>query len=126
MFPGSSMPMQAVSRTRSSVSRRSAVEIAVKKSLLQALVATTAIASATSARAADQPATTRSATTGEPASAIMVAQAASDPATENDKLDEVVVRGIARKYRAEEQTSATGLEMKLIDTPQAISVLTPE
>lgn len=39
-------------------------------------------------------------------------------------VTEVVVRGIAQKYRPETQTSATGLELKVADTPQSISVVT--
>lgn len=45
---------------------------------------------------------------------------------QNDVLEEVVVRGVARRYRPEEQKSATGLTMSLIETPQQVSVLTPE
>jgi len=41
-----------------------------------------------------------------------------------DSLEEVVVRGVALKYRPDDQTSATGLALPLIDTPQAITVLT--
>ena len=43
-----------------------------------------------------------------------------------DRIEEIVVRGQARQYRPEEQTTATGLEMALVDTPQAITVLTGE
>ncbi len=89
--------------SRRSPAKRSPVEIAVRTRILQALLATTAVASAGA-----------------------FAQEAQQPPASDDSIQEVVVRGIARKYRAEEQTSATGLEMKLIDTPQAISVLTPE
>ncbi|MDZ7669335.1 MAG: TonB-dependent receptor plug domain-containing protein [Gammaproteobacteria bacterium] len=41
-------------------------------------------------------------------------------------IEEMVVRGVARKYRPDEQTSATGLRMSLVETPQAVSVVTPE
>lgn len=41
-------------------------------------------------------------------------------------IEEIVVRGVARSFRPEEQTSATGLRMSLIETPQQVSVLTPE
>ncbi|MFN2329264.1 MAG: TonB-dependent siderophore receptor [Chromatocurvus sp.] len=41
-------------------------------------------------------------------------------------IEEIVVRGVARKFRPEEQNSATGLNMALIDTPQAVTVITPE
>jgi len=41
-------------------------------------------------------------------------------------IEEMVVRGVARKFRPDEQTSATGLRMSLVETPQAVSVLTPE
>jgi iron complex outermembrane receptor protein len=42
----------------------------------------------------------------------------------NSELEEVVVRGVALQYRPNDQTSATGLALPLIDTPQSISVLT--
>jgi outer-membrane receptor for ferric coprogen and ferric-rhodotorulic acid len=52
------------------------------------------------------------------------ATAASDARRES--IEEVVVRGVARKFRPDEQTSATGLNMSLVETPQSVSVLTPE
>jgi outer membrane receptor for ferric coprogen and ferric-rhodotorulic acid len=39
-------------------------------------------------------------------------------------VSEVVVRGVAQKYRPDTQTSATGLDVKVVDAPQAISVIT--
>ncbi|MDT8320002.1 MAG: TonB-dependent receptor plug domain-containing protein [Xanthomonadales bacterium] len=45
---------------------------------------------------------------------------------QTDMIEEVIVRGVARRFRPEEQTTATGLTMSLIDTPQQVSVLTPE
>ena len=45
---------------------------------------------------------------------------------EKEDVTEIVVRGEARRFLPDEQTSATGLRMKLIETPQAISVVTPE
>jgi len=52
---------------------------------------------------------------------------ARTPAAARDQtIDEIVVRGVARRFRPEEQSSATGLDMALIDTPQAVSVLTTE
>ncbi|HZW60426.1 MAG TPA: hypothetical protein VFE85_09035, partial [Woeseiaceae bacterium] len=44
----------------------------------------------------------------------------------DDAIEEIVVRGVARRFRPEEQTSATGLNMSLIETPQQVSVLTQE
>ena len=41
-----------------------------------------------------------------------------------DRLDEVVIT--ARQMRPTDQTSATGIQMMLIETPQAITVITPE
>lgn len=41
-------------------------------------------------------------------------------------ISEIVVYGEARTYRPEEQTSATGLRLELIDTPQSISVISRE
>jgi len=53
------------------------------------------------------------------------AQTGSDPGgAPNEQLDEVVVN--ARKYLPDDRTSGTGLPMKLIETPAAISVLTEE
>src|SRR5882724_6300247 len=46
---------------------------------------------------------------------------AADDAAE---LGEVTIT--ARHYRPDEQTTATGLSMQLIDTPQPISIITPE
>jgi outer-membrane receptor for ferric coprogen and ferric-rhodotorulic acid len=53
----------------------------------------------------------------------LAAASAGDPPDDNT-LQEVVVRGLALKYRPDDQTSATGLALPLIDTPQAITVLT--
>ncbi|MEQ8515284.1 MAG: TonB-dependent receptor plug domain-containing protein, partial [Chromatocurvus sp.] len=54
------------------------------------------------------------------------AQEAVQQANQGRVLEEVIVRGVARKFRPEEQNSATGLNMALIDTPQAVTVITPE
>jgi iron complex outermembrane recepter protein len=43
-----------------------------------------------------------------------------------DELEEVVVYGQAKRYRPEDQTSATGLRLNLVDTPQSISVISRE
>ena len=51
------------------------------------------------------------------------AQAASEPAVQSE-LEEIVVS--ARKYRPKDQTSASGLRLDLIDTPQSISVISQE
>jgi outer-membrane receptor for ferric coprogen and ferric-rhodotorulic acid len=53
----------------------------------------------------------------------LAAASAGDPPDDN-MLQDVVVRGVALKYRPDDQTSATGLALPLIDTPQAITVLT--
>lgn len=65
--------------------------------------------------------------------AVAAALAGTTPAwpqdradTQSDSIDEIVVRGVARRFRPEEQTTATGLSMSLIETPQQVSVLTPE
>ncbi len=44
----------------------------------------------------------------------------------SDVVEEIVVRGTARRFRPDEQTSATGLNLSLVETPQAITVITPE
>lgn len=72
---------------------------------IQALLASTALVSAGAAQA--QSGETRSASGA-------------------DTMEEIIVRGEARRFRPDEQTSATGLNLSLIETPQAISVLTPE
>lgn len=55
-----------------------------------------------------------------------LAQSADGGAPQVARIEEVVVRGVARQFRPQEQNSATGLEMSLVDTPQAVSVLTDE
>jgi iron complex outermembrane receptor protein len=40
------------------------------------------------------------------------------------QLTEIIIQGVSLKYRPTDQSSATGLAMPLIDTPQAISVVT--
>src|SRR5260221_12666219 len=50
----------------------------------------------------------------------LAATSASEPPGD-DTLQELVVRGVALKYRPDDQTSATGLALPLIDTPQAIT-----
>ncbi|MDZ4729344.1 MAG: TonB-dependent receptor [Xanthomonadales bacterium] len=61
---------------------------------------------------------------------LLLAQADTNAASKSDSnqndLEEVLVTAKARKYRPDDQSSATGLNMKLIDTPQAISILTTE
>ncbi len=50
-----------------------------------------------------------------------------DTESEADQpTDQIIVRGIARQFRPDESDAATGLKMKLVDTPQSISVITPE
>lgn len=68
-----------------------------------------------------------------------VAHAQSEPATDTSETSEaaqegdaraelqtVIVRGVARQYLPDDQTSATGIPMRLVNTPQAITVLTPQ
>lgn len=45
-------------------------------------------------------------------------------APRDGELEAIEVRGVALKYRPDDQSSATGLALPLIDTPQAITVLT--
>lgn len=48
-----------------------------------------------------------------------------EPTSATDQqLSEIVIQGVSLKYRPTDQSSATGIAMPLIDTPQAISVLT--
>lgn len=54
------------------------------------------------------------------------AEAAMAQADQSRALEEVVVRGVARRFRPEEQNTATGLNMALIETPQSVTVITPE
>jgi outer membrane receptor for ferric coprogen and ferric-rhodotorulic acid len=69
------------------------------------------------------PAAPRGSTSVTGKSISLAATPAGDPADDNT-LEELVVRGVALKYRPNDQTSATGLSLPLIDTPQAITVLT--
>jgi len=53
-----------------------------------------------------------------------VASLHAQESQQGNQLEEVTVTGI--KYRPEDQTTATGLRLPLIDTPQSISVVTNE
>jgi outer membrane receptor for ferric coprogen and ferric-rhodotorulic acid len=55
---------------------------------------------------------------------VVEADGAPPPGGADDVTAEVIIRGRAVKYRPDDQSSATGLAMPLIDTPQAISVIT--
>ena len=48
----------------------------------------------------------------------------SSSSSDEGQLEAIEVRGVALKYRPDNQSSATGLALPLIDTPQAITVLT--
>jgi len=54
---------------------------------------------------------------------IAAAESVEAAPVATETLEEIIVS--AQKYRATDQTSATGLQLDLIDTPQSISVLTP-
>lgn len=56
------------------------------------------------------------------APAVLAQSAAAGPGA----IEEVVVRGVAKQFRPQEQDSATGLRMSLVETPQAVSVLTED
>ncbi len=63
------------------------------------------------------------------ASTALVATGAGHAQTDGGNqgaLEEIVVRGVAQQYRPDDQTSATGLGMALIDTPQSVTVLTDD
>lgn len=51
---------------------------------------------------------------------------AAEKQPSDDSIEEIVVRGVARSFRPEEQTTATGLNMSLMETPQQVTVLTDE
>ena len=58
---------------------------------------------------------------------VLVATQHSSDAMAADAVEELgEVTVTARHYRPDEQTTATGLSMQLIDTPQPISIITPE
>ena len=78
-----------------------------KTRYIQALLASTALVSVGSVQAQDSAGGTASSASAQP-------------------MEEVVVRGVARKFRPDEQTSATGLSLTLAETPQAVTVLTSE
>src|SRR3984957_9037314 len=59
---------------------------------------------------------------GLPAAYIAVAGAAEP----QPQLEEVLVYGKAETYRPEDQTTATGLELALIDPPQSVSIISDE
>ena len=66
------------------------------------------------------------ATTALVSAGAVQAQEATAAGSEDDTIEEIVVRGTARRFRPADQTSATGLRLALIDTPQSVTVLTPE
>ncbi|MDZ7767697.1 MAG: Plug domain-containing protein [Woeseiaceae bacterium] len=45
---------------------------------------------------------------------------------ESNVIEEIVVRGVARRFRPDEQSSATGLNLSLVETPQSVTIITPE
>jgi outer-membrane receptor for ferric coprogen and ferric-rhodotorulic acid len=60
---------------------------------------------------------------------VGTSQAQTDPSSRepgSDVIEEVVVRGVARRFRPDEQSSATGLNLSLVETPQSVTVITPE
>jgi outer membrane receptor for ferric coprogen and ferric-rhodotorulic acid len=99
----------------------------VREAVVAVLAAAGFVAS-TTARGSEQQAPVAGGGTLELARTERVAQdesttgSGSSPANP-EMLEEVIVRGVAEKYRPDEQNSATGLAMKLVDTPQAITVL---
>lgn len=46
--------------------------------------------------------------------------------SESNVIEEIVVRGVARRFRPDEQSSATGLNLSLVETPQSVTIITPE
>ncbi|HKE92835.1 MAG TPA: TonB-dependent receptor plug domain-containing protein, partial [Povalibacter sp.] len=85
------------------------------------------------AYAADEPPQNPPDTSTPPDDALRLAQArtesdatSSSTATDASQIQEVVVRGVVPRFRPDDQTTATGLNMKLVDTPQAITVLSNE
>ena len=63
---------------------------------------------------------------GLAAPGLAFGQAQNPEATNDEEVEEVIVYGQAKRYRPEDQTSATGLRLSLIDTPQSISVISRE
>ncbi len=60
---------------------------------------------------------------------VGTSEAQTDPATGESgagAIEEIVVRGVARRFRPDEQSSATGLNLSLAETPQSVTVITPE
>lgn len=58
-----------------------------------------------------------------------ISQAQTEPPTStpaSDAIEEVIVRGVARRFRPDEQSSATGLNLSLVETPQSVTVITSE
>ena len=53
-------------------------------------------------------------------------QAQAGGGSQSAVIEEIVVRGVARQFRPEDQATATGLSMSLINTPQSVTVLTTE
>ena len=100
----------------------------VREGVLMALAAA-ALVTATKVRCAPTANAAEGSTTSidqSPSTSGQASDAASAAPTgsSDNKLEEIVVRGVALKYRPDNQSSATGLDLPLIDTPQAITVLT--
>lgn len=106
--------MRRTSRILKSAVRQSLQRLPPRQ-LFSALLSTTALISVAHADAGQ----------AEPAPAKDPQASSSQPQRpDNETLGEVVIT--ARSYRPEEQTTATGLAMTLVETPQAISVLSEE
>ncbi len=90
----------------------------VREGVLMALAAA-ALVTASKARGGPETAANPASTE---AAASQSSSATSPP--KDGELEAIEVRGVALKYRPDDQTSATGLALPLIDTPQAITVLT--
>jgi outer membrane receptor for ferric coprogen and ferric-rhodotorulic acid len=101
----------------------------IREGVLMALAAATLVTASNKARGGPEGTPTSASASSidaQPSKSPPGSSAApSDPPSgTSDSMEEIVVRGVAQKYRPDDQSSATGLAMPLIDTPQAITVLT--
>ncbi len=95
----------------------------IREGVLMALAAA-ALVSANKARGGAEAGAGPAGAASSEAQASQQSDTGASSGGKDNLLEAIEVRGVALKYRPDDQTSATGLALPLIDTPQAITVLT--
>src|ERR1700682_1357409 len=96
----------------------------VREGVLMALAAAALVTAGKARGSPDGSAVPASSASSEAEASQQTGTSSAPSGPKENELEAIVVRGVALKYRPEDQTSATGLALPLIDTPQAITVLT--